>query len=186
MLPDQDVDTVVWPGTDDAQSLESVPANFDLDAHTIAMIANMDPHVTSGLTQKQTAFVRYMLAGVPQTEAARRAGYSDPGNAAFLAKKNEDVAQIIHAHRTSMFSEAKVAGGITLGTHLARLGDLSHRAEEAGEFGAAIAAETNRGKASGLYVHKTAAEQAADEAGAATSILKLRGMMERIAKRGGK
>ena len=190
MLPDQDVDTVVWPGTSDAQAVGPAAYNgvdgADLDQAMMEVLAKVDPSVITSLTPRQATFVKGVLQGLNQTEAAREAGYKVPDRAGYKARQDEGVAQIIHAHRTSMFGAAKVQGGISLGQHLNRLGNLSHAAEQAGEFGAAITAETNRGKASGLYVHKTAAEQAADEAGAATSILKLRGMMERIAKRGGK
>lgn len=43
---------------------------------------------------------------------------------------------------------------LTLETHLERLGQLSRAAEAAEQYGAAITAETNRGKAAGLYVTK--------------------------------
>ena len=43
---------------------------------------------------------------------------------------------------------------LTLESHLARLEELSRKAEEEGQFSAAITAETNRGKASGLYTEK--------------------------------
>lgn len=44
--------------------------------------------------------------------------------------------------------------GLTLESHLSRLEALSLAAEQEAQFGAAITAETNRGKASGLYVEK--------------------------------
>ena len=177
--PDPDVNATTWAGTPDDNA-------SGLDGDVIKAIADVDPHVINSLTPKQTDFVRYMLQGIPQTEAARRAGYREPTTAGTITKQHGAVAGVLAAHRSSLFSEAKVIGGITLGSHLMRLGHLSHAAEDAGEFGAAITAETNRGKASGLYVHKTAAEQAADEAGAATSVLKLKAMMDRVLKRGGK
>jgi len=43
---------------------------------------------------------------------------------------------------------------ITLESHLSRLNHLSIQAEASENYGAAITAETNRGKASGLYVEK--------------------------------
>lgn len=43
---------------------------------------------------------------------------------------------------------------LTLESHLSRLNELSLKAEQENQFGAAISAETNRGKASGLYVEK--------------------------------
>lgn len=43
---------------------------------------------------------------------------------------------------------------LTLESHLARLEELSRRAEEAEQFGPAITAETNRGKAAGLYTDR--------------------------------
>ena len=41
--------------------------------------------------------------------------------------------------------------GLTLEDHLTKLADLRDKAENEGKFSAAIAAETNRGKAAGLY-----------------------------------
>ena len=43
---------------------------------------------------------------------------------------------------------------LTLESHLSRLNQLSIQAEASEQFSAAITAETNRGKASGLYVEK--------------------------------
>lgn len=43
---------------------------------------------------------------------------------------------------------------ITLESHLERLNHLSHMAEQAEQYGAAIKAEESRGKVSGLYVEK--------------------------------
>jgi phage terminase small subunit len=44
--------------------------------------------------------------------------------------------------------------GITLENHIARLQELSEKAEAAGQYSAAIKAEESRGKACGLYVEK--------------------------------
>ena len=44
--------------------------------------------------------------------------------------------------------------GITLEQHLERLEELGKKAEENGQYSAAISAETQRGKASGLYVEQ--------------------------------
>ena len=48
------------------------------------------------------------------------------------------------------------AVGLTLESHLARLAHLSKKAEEAENYGPAVTAETNRGKAAGLYTEKVA------------------------------
>ena len=179
--PDVDVGSTTWAGTPD-----TTVSTRDLDQAMLASLAEIDPAVITSLTGKQALFVQGMLSGMNQTDAAKHAGYGAPTQAGHKVMRVEEISQIVLANRTSMFGAAKVAGGLTLGSHLMRLGHLSHAAEDAGEFGAAITAETNRGKASGLYVHKTAAEQAADEAGAATSVLKLKAMMDRVLKRGGK
>ncbi|NYT76641.1 terminase small subunit [Alcaligenaceae bacterium] len=44
---------------------------------------------------------------------------------------------------------------LTLESHLQRLEELSRASEAAEQYSAAITAETNRGKAAGLYVEKT-------------------------------
>ena len=46
------------------------------------------------------------------------------------------------------------AAQMTLETHLEALRSLRDKAAEAGQYSAAITAETNRGKAAGLYVEK--------------------------------
>lgn len=43
---------------------------------------------------------------------------------------------------------------LDLTSHLQRLDDLSHKAEEAEQYSAAISAEISRGKAAGLYTEK--------------------------------
>ena len=43
---------------------------------------------------------------------------------------------------------------MSLETHLEALRALRDKAADAGQYGAAIAAETNRGKAAGLYTEK--------------------------------
>ena len=48
-----------------------------------------------------------------------------------------------------------IATRVTLAGHLARLAELSEKAEQEGKYSAAVAAEISRGKVAGLYVERT-------------------------------
>jgi len=56
----------------------------------------------------------------------------------------------------SMAEEQQERANVTLESHVSELGRLAKRAELAGNYGAAVNAEVNRGKAAGLYVERTA------------------------------
>lgn len=71
-------------------------------------------------------------------------------NNAYMLLQRSDVIARIDELREPVRARAQ----LTLESHLQRLKDLSEAAERKGQFAAAIAAETNRGKAAGLYVEK--------------------------------
>jgi len=108
------------------------------------------------LTPKQEAFCLAYLETGNASEAYRRAydcKNSKPESVNRLAKAQLDnvkIASRIEELRAPVRERAQ----LTLESHLARLDELSRKAEEDGQFSAAITAETNRGKASGLYTEK--------------------------------
>jgi len=111
-----------------------------------------------GLTPKQERFAQEVAAGKSQSDAYR---------AAFNVRPTSK-ANSVHVSASQMMAHPKVAlrlaelrapavekAHITLDSHLQRLGDLSTKAEEAGQFAASISAEVARGKASGVHVEQT-------------------------------
>ena len=108
------------------------------------------------LTPKQENFCLAYLETGNASEAYRRAydvSNMKPESVNRLAKaqlENVKIASRIEELRAPIREKAM----LTLESHLARLEELSRRAEEAEQFGPAITAETNRGKAAGLYTDK--------------------------------
>ena len=111
---------------------------------------------TLALTPKQEAFCLAYLETGNASEAYRRS-YSASRMSdkqiweeSCKLTKSPKVAQRLEELRAPVRAKAQ----LTLESHLARLEELSRKAEEEGQFSAAITAETNRGKASGLYTEK--------------------------------
>lgn len=108
------------------------------------------------LTQKQEAFCIAYLETGNASEAYRQA-YSTRSmkpetvnnKAHQLLKKGEIGARLDELRRPAV-----EAAQLTLEGHLADLKMLRDKALEAEQFSAAITAETNRGKAAGLYTEK--------------------------------
>jgi phage terminase small subunit len=107
------------------------------------------------LTPRQEKFAQNVVKGMSKTQAAINAGYS-PKNApkagTYLASdKNPNIKKRIQLLQDRVASKV----GLTLGTHLIDLKDIRNGAMSAGMWSAAVAAEVARGKAAGLYVHKS-------------------------------
>ncbi|WP_417276125.1 terminase small subunit [Castellaniella sp.] len=108
------------------------------------------------LTQKQEAFCLAYIETGNASEAYRRsysAGRMKPETVSRTAKELLDHHKIT-ARLEELRRPVVEAAQMSLESHLARLDDLSRRAEAAGQYGAAIAAETNRGRAAGFYTEK--------------------------------
>jgi len=106
------------------------------------------------LTKKQEDFcLAYMETG-NATEAYRRAYKPTTKNEATLNRTakglidNPKIAARIAELRAPAIERAQ----LTLEEHLRELAQLRELAKAKGDYGAATTAETNRGKASGLYV----------------------------------
>jgi len=111
------------------------------------------------MTPKQEAFAIAVASGMTQADAYRSAYNVKPET------KPESVQQKAYQIMQKVEVRSRVdelkkpiieAAGITLESHLARLAHLSKKAEEAENYGPAVTAETNRGKAAGLYTEKVA------------------------------
>lgn len=108
------------------------------------------------LTAKQENFCLAYLETGNASEAYRRAYSAQKmkpetvnNKAHSLLKKGE-----IGARLDELRAPVRNRAQLTLESHLQRLAELSAKAEEDKQFSAAITAETNRGKAAGLYTEK--------------------------------
>jgi phage terminase small subunit len=113
------------------------------------------------LTAKEEAFSQALASGKNQSDAYRAAGYSCPSNKvvnelASVLAKNPKVTKRVAELRAPAVKRAE----ITLESHLADLKALRDAAESASNYAAAVTAETNRGKASGLYVERLKVDMA--------------------------
>jgi len=108
------------------------------------------------LTNRQREFARYYVEGIySNAECARKAGYADPSAASIAGhllagKKFPHVVDYIQELR----QERERRHGVTVIGQLKRLDELSHGAEEAGQFSAAINAEKIRSALGGLTVDR--------------------------------
>ncbi len=112
---------------------------------------------TTGLTGPQEVFCRELVklgnaAGAYRVAYPRATKWTQQSvdSAAFRLQANTKVS-----HRLSqLHSDLQSQSGITLAEHLAELRELRELAKADKQHGAAITAETNRGKVSGLYSDK--------------------------------
>lgn len=109
------------------------------------------------LTPKREAFAQAVASGMMQTDAYRKAfkvreGTKPESVQVSASKLMSDpmVRQRVEEIRAPVVKKAQ----ITLESHLADLKMIRDLALKAEQYAAAITAETNRGKASGLYTEK--------------------------------
>jgi phage terminase small subunit len=105
------------------------------------------------LTPKQEAFVRVYLETGNATAAYRQA--YDCSTMKNTSIWREAKAMLDHPKITLRLEELQKPAAhramITLASHLEELARLRDRAVQAGQYGAAVAAEQHRGKAAGFY-----------------------------------
>ena len=107
-----------------------------------------------GLTEMQNGFVWHYTEGAcGQTEAARRAGYEFPSQAANKLLNGKDFP-LVTEYIKELRDERERRYGVTLIGQLKRLSELSHKAEEEGQFSASINAEVKRSALGGLIVDR--------------------------------
>lgn len=107
-------------------------------------------------TEKKEKFCLAFMESGNQSEAYRTAYNTKNMSSAGV---NNEASKLfnsleITARLEELRAPIRERACLTLESHLKRLEDLSLAAEREAQFGAAITAETNRGKASGLYVEK--------------------------------
>ena len=112
------------------------------------------------LTEMQMRFAEHLVYGGPdgpvtKTEAAVLAGYNKDrarieGSELTNPKQNPLVVQYIGNLKEEKLKKYEV----TYDGHIAELGKIRERALKKGAWSAAVNAETNRGKAAGLYIDR--------------------------------
>jgi phage terminase small subunit len=108
------------------------------------------------LTPKRESFAQAVASGMSQSDAYRSAFDTSRMKPETVQQKasrlmaDGKVRARVEEIRAPIVQKAQ----ITLESHLERLKQLSEKAEQEGQFSAAISAEVSRGKASGLYTEK--------------------------------
>ena len=116
--------------------------------------------VPKRLTEMQMRFSEFIVFGGPdgpmtQTEAAVAAGYSptrarQEGSELTNPRLNPLVAKYLGELREERLKKHEV----TYASHVAELARIKDLALKKGSFSSAVNAETNRGKAAGLYIER--------------------------------
>tara|TARA_R110000796_G_scaffold26966_1_gene74519 strand:+ start:163 stop:675 length:513 start_codon:yes stop_codon:yes gene_type:complete len=112
------------------------------------------------LTEMQKRFCQYLVFGGPEgpvnkMEAAELAGYSNKrcrqeGSELTNPRQNPLVVK----YRDELEQERDLKFGVTYENHIAELARIKQLALKKNSFSAAVNAETNRGKAGGLYIDR--------------------------------
>jgi inner membrane protein involved in colicin E2 resistance len=114
-----------------------------------AKYERMAQSLAEGKTGKQS----YIDAGFAPANARSGASKLVKANPAILQRSRELLQQRVEAQRAVM-TEIAVEEAITLPSHLQVLARLRDEARAMGQYGAAIAAEKNRGLAMGYYIDR--------------------------------
>lgn len=115
----------------------------------------VDP--VTGITPQQETFCLELVMSGNASDAYRKAYPKQKMNPNALAVAACRLAAMpkISIRIAELRENARERAGITLADHLLTLRTLREEARTGGQLSAAITAETNRGKASGLYVERT-------------------------------
>ena len=110
------------------------------------------------LTQKQEMFCLHYIETGNASEAYRRSYSAEKMKSETITRKAKDLIDNgnIAARLEELRAPVREKAGITLEKHLRELETLRELAKAESKYAAAIVAETNRGKASGLYVERHA------------------------------
>ena len=116
--------------------------------------------VPKRLTEMQKRFAELLVFGdetgpLTQTEAAVKAGYS-PKRARQEGSElcNPRLSQLVVKYICELKEERLRKHEVTYEGHVAELARLREAALKKGSFSSAVNAETNRGKAAGLYIDR--------------------------------
>ena len=112
------------------------------------------------LTEMQKRFCQYLVFGGPdgpvnKMEAAEMAGYS-PKRARIEGSEltNPRHSPLVVKYRDELEQERNLKFGVNYDGHVAELARIKSLALKKNSFSAAVNAETNRGKAAGLYIDR--------------------------------
>ena len=116
--------------------------------------------VPKRLTEMQKRFCQYLVFGGPdgpvnKMEAAELAGYS-PKRARVEGSEltNPRQSPLVVKYKDELEQERDLKFGVTYENHIAELARIKTLALKKNSFSAAVNAETNRGKAGGLYIDR--------------------------------
>ena len=112
------------------------------------------------LTEMQKRFCQFLVFGGPEgpvnkMEAAELAGYS-PKRARVEGSELTNPRQnpLVVRYKDELEQERDLKFGVTYENHIAELARIKTAALKKSSFSAAVNAETNRGKAAGLYIDR--------------------------------
>ena len=116
--------------------------------------------VPKRLTEMQKRFCQYLVFGGPdgpvnKKEAAELAGYS-PKRCMEEGSEltNPRLSPIVVRYKDQLEQERDLKFGVSYENHIAELARIKNLALKKNSFSAAVNAETNRGKAGGLYIDR--------------------------------
>ena len=116
--------------------------------------------VPKRLTEMQMRFAEFIVFGgangpMPQGEAAIAAGYSEKrARAEGSELMNPRLSPLVVQYVGKLKEERLEKHKVTYDTHVAELARIKEMALKKNSFSAAVNAETNRGKAGGLYIER--------------------------------
>ena len=108
----------------------------------------------------QKRFAEYLVYGGPEgpvskAEAAKLAGYSpDRARREGSELTNPRYSPLVVKYKDELEQERDLKFGVTYESHIAELARIKTLALKKNSFSAAVNAETNRGKAGGLYIDR--------------------------------
>ena len=116
--------------------------------------------VPKRLTEMQRRFAEYLIFGGPEgplnkSEAAKLAGYSEKRCRQEGSElTNPRLSPLVVKYIGELREEKMLKYGVTHESHVAELARIKDAALRKNSFSAAVNAETNRGKAAGLYIDR--------------------------------
>ena len=116
--------------------------------------------VPKRLTEMQKRFAEFLVFGGPdgpvyKSEAAKMAGYSEKRcRQESTELTNPRHAPLVVKYIDELKQERMLKFGVTYESHIAELARIKDLALKKSSFSAAVNAETNRGKAGGLYIDR--------------------------------
>ena len=122
--------------------------------NTLEVVAN--PRTEKMITPKQEEFCRlYVCEDISQTEAALKAGYSKKSAHAIASQllNGQRYPHVVNRIRELKIELSKKYE-VTFEGHVKKLAEIRDEAMKNGNYPAAVAAETKRGQAAGLYIDR--------------------------------